>query len=352
MTMKETWKPVTIGGMTGILMGAGTMLASQKLTTDEMPVVESNRKPLLEASVGESQSFREAFQAARAELGAGGVFRWHGNIYNTYTVEEWNAMSTEEKNLFVQRVKPEVSPADIDTNQIAQSESADNDVKVVSEEQELDAIEEKIQETVAAANTEESGSVDEDVQEVSDQQGLDAIEEKIQETVAVANTEESGSVDEDVQEVSDKQGLDAIGEKIQETVVAANTEESESVDEDVQMESDKEELDAVEENSQATATVNSTDDDDVRVIGYGDIDMADGRFITVEELEINGQRVAVIDVDKDGVGDFAMSDLNHNQRADEGEVIDLHTGDVISFQNNQTAMDDSSSDVDLDINPA
>lgn len=55
-------KPVTISGMTGILMGAGTMFASQKLTTDAQPVdVESNEQPLQEASVEGCQSFREAF---------------------------------------------------------------------------------------------------------------------------------------------------------------------------------------------------------------------------------------------------------------------------------------------------
>lgn len=284
MTMKETWKPVTIGGMTGILMGAGTMFASQSLTTDEMPVVKSSEKPLMDASVGGSQSFREAFQAARAELGPGGVFRWHGNIYNTYTVEEWNAMSTEEKNLFAQRVKPEISPADIDTNEIAKTES------------EL--------------------------------------------------------ADDNVQEVQDQEKIDVIEEEPQETVVAVNVEESELTDEGVQVVVDPEESDSIEEETQTSETVTNTDDDDVRVIGYGDIDVADNRSISVEELEINGQRVAIIDVDKDGVGDFAMSDLNHNQLADEGEVIDLHTGDVISFHNDQTAMEDMAVDADSNIIPA
>ena len=284
MTMKETWKPVTIGGMTGILMGAGTMFASQSLSTDEMPVVKSSEKPLMEASVGGSQSFREAFQAARAELGPGGVFRWHGNIYNTYTVEEWNAMSTEEKNLFAQRVKPEISPADIDTNEIAKTES------------EL--------------------------------------------------------ADDNVQEVQDQEKIDVIEEEPQETVVAVNVEESELTDEGVQVVVDPEESDSLEEETQTSETVTNTDDDDVRVIGYGEMDLADNRSISVEELEINGQRVAIIDVDKDGVGDFAMSDLNHNQLADEGEVIDLHTGDVISFQNDQTAMEDMASDADANIIPA
>lgn len=246
--VRENWKPVTISGMTGILMGAGSMYATQRLTTDSATVVESSEQPLHEASVEGCKSFREAFQTARAELGAGGVFRWHGNIYNTYTAEEWNAMSKEEKNLFAQRVKPEVSPADIDTNQITKQESA----------------------------------ADEDVQVASVQQ-----EDPVAKAQVVAD--EAGEVQSD---------------------------------------------------------------DDVRVIGFGDVNLADGRSVTVEELEINGQRVAVIDVDKDGVGDFAMSDLNHNQRADEGEVIDLHTGDVISFQNDQTSMDDSAADVDLNMIPA
>lgn len=242
MTVKENWKPVTISGMTGILMGAGTMYASQVLTTgEESAVVESSEQPLHEASVGGCKSFREAFAAARAELGPGGVFRWHGNIYNTYTADEWNAMSTEEKNLFAQRVKPEISPSDIDTNQIAESSTPDDDVRVAANQSEVD----------------------------------------------------------------------------------------------------------MEQKAQATATVGDMDDDDVRIIGYGDVNLADGRSVTVEELEINGQRVAVIDVDKDGVGDFALSDLNHNHRADEGEVIDLHTGDVVPFNNDQTAMEDSSADVDM-----
>ena len=74
-------------------------------------------------------------------------------------------------------------------------------------------------------------------------------------------------------------------------------------------------------------------DDDVRVVGSGHVQLPDGHFVAVEELDVNGQRVAVIDVDNDGVGDIAMSDLNHNQLADEGEIIDLHTGETLSFTN-------------------
>ena len=49
-------------------------------------------------SVNDDMSFGEAFSAARSEVGAGGVFEWHGNIYNTYTKEEWDNMSQEQRD--------------------------------------------------------------------------------------------------------------------------------------------------------------------------------------------------------------------------------------------------------------
>ena len=51
-------------------------------------------------SVDDSMSFSEAFAAARAEVGAGGVFIWHGNTYGTYYAGEWNSMSEEDKEQY------------------------------------------------------------------------------------------------------------------------------------------------------------------------------------------------------------------------------------------------------------
>lgn len=47
--------------------------------------------------VNDSMSFSEAFAAARAEVGPGGAFEWHGKVYGTYYAEEWNSMSAAEK---------------------------------------------------------------------------------------------------------------------------------------------------------------------------------------------------------------------------------------------------------------
>ena len=254
MKAKENWKPVTISGFTGIMLGAGAMFGTQKLMTGDEEVTVEAEDQMKEVAANDDLSFKEAFEAARAELGPGGVFHWHGGIYGTYYADEWNAMTDEEKAQFAQSVQQSTTDTDDDNaNQLAEA-------TVVEEEDNTNEL------SYTAADAEE-------------------------EVVSVKVVEE------------------------------------------------KEET--------AFAETAKDDDDDVRIIGYGDVDLADGSSVTVEELEINGQRVAVIDVDKDGVGDFAMSDLNHNNRPDEGEVIDLHTGDVIGFDDNQTTADDVDSVIDI-----
>ena len=48
------------------------------------------------AEVDDSLSFSRAFRAAREQVGPGGVFVWHGKVYNTFTAEEWASMSPAE----------------------------------------------------------------------------------------------------------------------------------------------------------------------------------------------------------------------------------------------------------------
>ena len=51
-------------------------------------------------SVTDDMKFGEAFQTAREEVGPGGFFMWHDKPYGTYYKDEWDSMSTEEKNEF------------------------------------------------------------------------------------------------------------------------------------------------------------------------------------------------------------------------------------------------------------
>jgi len=50
--------------------------------------------------VSDDMSFGEAFQVARQELGQGGFFTWKGQHYNTYSKEEWDSFSEEDKTEF------------------------------------------------------------------------------------------------------------------------------------------------------------------------------------------------------------------------------------------------------------
>lgn len=254
----QNWKQVSISGVTGILMGAGAMKGIEAMQSGEVDEATGNTKPASTPSPYDGMSFGKAFDTARAELGAGGVFRWHGKLFNTYTVEEWNAKTAEEQNALAEAIDPEISVDEVDLTGWA--------VEVDSSElpQEEEAIAE----------------IDADESNLSD---------------LAENAETGEATDPDVTVALDDSG-DVAASAVSEQTVESG-------------------------------------DDDVRVLGYGDVALANGQSVTVEELNINGQRVAVVDVDQDGVADFGLSDINHNQQMDEGEVIDLHTGEAVSFTN-------------------
>jgi len=239
MMKKETWKPVTISGFTGILMGAASAYGVQTVMNGSTSATESETKPV----DYDSMSFKDAFEAARSDMGPGGVFTWHGNVYNTYTAAEWNAKTQQEQQEFAEQVETQLASA-------APAETADT----------------QTEEVTAAVEPTEEGDV---------------------RVVAQNNTEDVAQADSQVQTASDE----------------------------------------------------TIDDNDVRVIGQGEMQLENGRTITIEDLELNGQRVRIIDVDQDGEADLAVSDLNHNHLPDEGEIIDLHTGEPLSFTNDN---DDSS----------
>lgn len=101
------WKKVTIGGAVGLVLGSTvSYLSSAKAATTaeaETAVAEDNGNPLVDDSmemataVSDDMPFSQAFAAARAEVGSGGAFEWHGNVYSTFTAEEWAGMSSEDK---------------------------------------------------------------------------------------------------------------------------------------------------------------------------------------------------------------------------------------------------------------
>lgn len=105
------WKQVVVGGVSGILLGAaGTLFSGFTLPKEEQEEDSTNgaqahpqgseAEMAMATSVNDEMSFSEAFAAARHEVGAGGAFVWHGQVYGTYYAEEWNSMTPEEQQAF------------------------------------------------------------------------------------------------------------------------------------------------------------------------------------------------------------------------------------------------------------
>lgn len=160
----NTWKHVTLGGASGILMGAGLLHAGQTVaaTKTEVPeeITEASTEEVQQASDAQETtlpvaqmhndlSFGEAFAAARAEVGPGGVFIWHGGIYNTYTADEWNAMTPQQKDDFAQQVNPEVRAHEVPTPTDAQPDVAvqpttEAEVHTVSDTADVHVVEQQI----------------------------------------------------------------------------------------------------------------------------------------------------------------------------------------------------------------
>lgn len=51
-------------------------------------------------AINDSMTFEEAFSTAREALGPASAFEWHGKVYATYTNEEWENLSDDEKAAF------------------------------------------------------------------------------------------------------------------------------------------------------------------------------------------------------------------------------------------------------------
>ena len=124
------WKFIGLGTATGILMGAGALYASDAMASvpSDTPEASAGAKeatgpvqapttvPIAKDVAGDS--FEHAFAEARAQVGPGGVFHWHGGIYNTFTKEEWDAMSDADKKAFAAKIHPQHDLSHVDTDHI------------------------------------------------------------------------------------------------------------------------------------------------------------------------------------------------------------------------------------------
>jgi hypothetical protein len=71
------------------------------------PIVIYTEAPFA-GGISDDMSFNEAFATARAEVGAGGIFEWKGNSYNTYTREEYDNMTDDQQDAYGSSIEGQI----------------------------------------------------------------------------------------------------------------------------------------------------------------------------------------------------------------------------------------------------
>lgn len=192
-SQKKGWRTVAMGAITGIVAG-GVSSVLMGMTTPDTPHKKTDDggktdtggktestgsqpdwvddKVQVATTVNDDMSFGEAFASARKEVGPGGVFEWHGQIYNTYTAEEWNGMTAEERTEFGNHfdwnqidhsnsdVAQHSTTAGSTTTSNTQNATTDDDIEVVS----VTHDESDIQATTIQAGYTDTGAEDTEVQ--------------------------------------------------------------------------------------------------------------------------------------------------------------------------------------------
>lgn len=120
----NTWKRVAVAGTSAIFLGAGAIAATRLFSHDEVDDNNADdagndttastddttfNAELNVAEVDQNLSFADAFAEARDQVGEGGVFHWHGNVYSTYTSEEWDNLTPVEQDTFAEQVQLEIA---------------------------------------------------------------------------------------------------------------------------------------------------------------------------------------------------------------------------------------------------
>lgn len=109
---------------------------------EEVEVIIYTDAPLAEG-VNDSMSFGDAFKTARAEVGAGGIFEWRGNLYNTYIKSEWDAMDKGERSEFFASIDKAYLPGDED-KEAEIIRIVNDDIKKIDDEEEIVIVEDEI----------------------------------------------------------------------------------------------------------------------------------------------------------------------------------------------------------------
>lgn len=302
----------------GFVAGAASMAAGDVFATtkteevekapEDQPQIDPANSPseheaivasdegLRVAQVDDDEPFNEAFADARAQVGPGGVFEWHGKVYGTFYKDEWDQMSTEERAEWQSKV---------DYNDLRD----ENEAQQYAQHQDTQA-----QEPVQNANVHQTSQSQEQepAVEIADIRKVDVDGNGQLDTVVELNNGVMFA-DLDHNGVADVAAADVNGDGM-----ISNDEVVDVRAENIVMPQAPEGTTSVSQQS------GGNDDVDVHVIEVGQADL-DGNGIAenVALVEIDGNEVMIVDIDHDNIADVMITDTSGKGQIESNEIIDI-----------------------------
>lgn len=294
-------------------MAAGDVFATTKTeeaekAPEEQPQIDPANSPseheaiiasdegLRVAQVDDDKAFAEAFADARAQVGPGGVFEWHGKVYGTFYKDEWDQMSAEERAEWQSKV---------DYNDLRD----ENEAQQYAQHQDTQA-----QEPVQNANVHQTSQSQEQepAVEIADIRKVDVDGNGQLDTVVELNNGVMFA-DLDHNGVADVAAADVNGDGM-----ISNDEVADVRAENIVMPQAPEGTTSVSQQS------GGNDDVDVHVIEVGQADLdGNGMAENVALVEIDGNEVMLVDIDHDNVADVMITDTSGNGQIESNEIIDI-----------------------------
>ena len=255
------------------------------------------------AQVDDDKAFAEAFADARAQVGPGGVFEWHGKVYGTFYKDEWDQMSAEERAEWQSKV---------DYNDLRD----ENEAQQYAQHQDTQA-----QEPVQNTNVHQTSQSQEQepAVEIADIRKVDVDGNGQLDTVVELNNGVMFA-DLDHNGVADVAAADVNGDGM-----ISNDEVADVRAENIVMPQAPDGTTSVSQQS------GGNDDVDVHVIEVGQADLdGNGMAENVALVEIDGNEVMLVDIDHDNVADVMITDMNGNGQIDGNEIVDI-TGEGVGM---------------------
>lgn len=340
---KFPWKQVTIGATSGILLGAAATVLTSGTTIDHASGGEGNDSHpwadddiSIATDVNDDMSFSEAFAAARAEVGPGGAFEWHGQVYGTFLADEWNDMTQAQREEF---------GSHFSWNQ----HTSDYTVHTTHVSHEIHDI---------SATGDEAAVVDADDNDDQAQQEGEVAQEDADDVAVIDADNYDEQVQQDFEDASDD--VDVAAAEVEDGQVQQDFEAlSDDVDvADVSDEQMQQDFDAASDDVDvADASMAEQTDDFAMVDAEPEVEILgvvhdDDSGVNVGGMVIDGQDVVLVDVDGDSAFDIMGADMNDDQQISENEFVDISEDNfTVESLDDASNMDDgvyASNDNDID----